>query len=114
MTINERLNEIQSHLNSIEMRFNNIDIRLNNLDSRLNNMENHPLAINTQLREQLDRIERGGRRNFFWGGGAFSFAVMIYALSLLTANHLSIEGIILGISGIVLGLLCGVNILRNR
>lgn len=90
-----------------------MDSRLNNLDLHLNNIVNHTTVVNPQLRQQLDRIEQGGRRNLFWGGIAFSVAVMIYAANLLANNPLNILGIILVILGLVLGFWCASNLIRN-
>jgi hypothetical protein len=102
MTTDERLDEIQSRLNNIEVRFNNMDTRLNNLDSHLNDVENRLTGVNPQLRQQLDRIEHGGRRNFFWGGLALSITAMIYAYNLLNANPQNMLGIIIAVLGVSL------------
>jgi tetrahydromethanopterin S-methyltransferase subunit G len=102
MTTNERLDEIQSRLNNIEARFNNMDTRLNNLDSHLNDVENRLTAVNPQLRQQLDRIEQGGRRNFFYGGLALSITAIIYAYNLLTASPPNKLGIVIAVPGVFL------------
>ena len=90
-----------------------MDARLNNLDLHLNNIVNHITVVNPQLKQQLDRIEQGGRRSLYWGGSAFSVAVMIYAGGLLSTNPLNILGIILLILGLVLASWCALNLIRN-
>jgi hypothetical protein len=109
----------EARINNIESRLNNIETRLNNLDSHLNNVESHLTAepaqdVITQLRPQLDRIEQGGRRNFFAGGLALSVAAMIFATNLLTTNPTSIPGIILAVLGIFLAYWSSLNLFRRQ
>lgn len=94
-------------------RMNNIDTRLNNIDSRLTNIEKGLTATQSkannsdllsQMKQQVDKIEkRGNISRLQWGIG-FSLVAMIFAHNLLTDStpDNNIYGIIIAVLGILL------------